>query len=121
MWTAAGAVPRDVELIIGRVFSPQVHNRLMQAANKCAKTAEKIWAERNKENEAWVNSIPELSAREAEANRKQWHHESQQPEAKRVRKRTRVQQKKDDREVHRKAIRIDIENRLREWERSTNE
>ena len=38
-----------------------------------------------------------------------------------MRKRTRVQQKKDDREVHRKAVGIDIENQLREWERSTNE
>jgi len=110
-----------VELTIGKEFSPQVHSRIMQAANKCAKTAEKIWAERNKENEAWVNSIPELRARKAEANRKQWRHEPQQPKAQRVRKRTRVQQKKDDREVHRKAVRIDIEHRLREWERSTNE
>ena len=119
VWTAAGAlaVTRDVELIIGREFSPQVHSRIMQAANKCAK----IWAERNKENEAWTNSIPELKARKAEANRKQWRHESQQPRAQRVRKRTRVQQKKDDREMHRKAVRIDIENQLREWERSTNE
>ena len=48
-------------------------------------------------------------------------HESQQPKAQRVRKRTRVQQKKDDRKVHRKAARVDIENRLREWERSTHE
>ena len=72
MWTAAGAMPRDVELIIGKEFSPQVHSRIMQAANKCAKTAEKIWTERNKENEAWINSIPELRARKAEANRKQW-------------------------------------------------
>ena len=121
VWTAAGAVPRAVELTIGKEFSPQVHSRIMQAANKCAKTAEKIWAERNKENEAWVNSIPELRARKAEANRKQWRHEPQQPKAQRVRKRTRVQQKKNDREVHRKAVRIDIEHRLREWERSTNE
>ena len=30
-------------------------------------------------------------------------------------------QKKEDREVHRKAVGIDIENQLREWERSTNE
>ena len=30
-------------------------------------------------------------------------------------------QKKEDREVNRKAVRIDIENQLREWERSTNE
>ena len=121
VWTAAGAVPRDVELIIGKEFSPQVHSRIMQAANKCAKTAEKIWAERNKENEAWVNSIPELKARKAEADKKQWRHESQQPRAQRVLKRTRIQQKKDDREVHRKAVRVDIENQLREWERSTNE
>ena len=32
-----------------------------------------------------------------------------------------MQQKKDVREVHRKAVRIDIENRLRKWERLTNE
>ena len=99
VWTAAGAVPRDVGLIIGREFSPQVHSRIMQAANKCAKTAEKIWAERNKENEAWVDSIPVLKARKVHANRKQWRHESQQPRAQRVRKMTRIQQKKDDREV----------------------
>jgi hypothetical protein len=69
--TAAGAVPRDVELIIGKEFSPQVHSRIMQVANKSAQTAEKIWAERIKENEAWVNSIPELKARKAEADKKQ--------------------------------------------------
>jgi hypothetical protein len=71
VWTAAGAAPRDAELIIGREFSPQVHSRIMQAANKCAKTAEKIWAERNKEDEAWihVSSIPELRARKAESTR----------------------------------------------------
>ena len=73
VWTAAGAVPRDVELIIGKEFSPQVHNRIVQAANKCAKAAEKIWAERNKENEAWINSILELKARKTEADEKQWH------------------------------------------------
>ena len=116
MWTAVGAVPRDVELTIGKEFSPQVHSRIMQATNKCAKTAETIWTERNKENEAWINSIPELRARarKAKANRKQWRHESLQPKTQRVRKRTRVQQKKEDREVHRKAVRIDIENQLRE-------
>ena len=38
-----------------------------------------------------------------------------------MQKRTRVQQKKDNREVHRKAVRVDIKNQLREWERSTNE
>ena len=38
-----------------------------------------------------------------------------------MRKRTRVQKKKDDREAHRKAVGFDIVNRLREWERSTNE
>ena len=32
-----------------------------------------------------------------------------------------MQQKKDDRKVHRKVVRIDREHRLREWERSTNE
>ena len=32
-----------------------------------------------------------------------------------------MQQKKEDREMHRKAVGIDIENQLREWERSTNE
>ena len=99
VWTAAGAVPRDVELIIGREFSPQVHSRVMQAAYRCAKTAEKNWTESNKENEAWMNSIPELKARKAEANRKQWRHESQQLRAQRVRKRTRVQQKKDERDA----------------------
>ena len=93
----------------------------MEAANKCAKTAEKIWEERNKENEAWISSIPELRARKTEAARTQRRHKSQQPKAQRVRKRTRVQQKRDDREVHRKAVGIGIENRLWEWERSTNE
>ena len=76
VWTAAGAVPRDVELIIGREFSPQVHSRVMQAPYKCAKTTEKIWTERNKQKEAWVNSIPELKARKVEANMKHWRHES---------------------------------------------
>ena len=121
MWTAAGAVPKDVELIIGREFSPQVHCRIMQAANKRAKTAEKILTERNKENEAWTNIIPEPKARKAEANRKQWRHESLQPKAQRVRKRSRVQQKKEDREVQRNAVGVDIENQLREWKRSTHE
>ena len=110
-----------MELVIGKEFSPQVHSRIMQAANKCAKTAEKIWAERNKENEAWVNSVPDLKARKTEADKKQWRHESLQPRAQTVLKRTRIQQKKDDREVHRKAVRVDIESQLREWERSTNE
>ena len=70
VWAAAGAVPRDVELIIGKGFSPQVHSRKMKAANRCANTAGKFWEERNTENEAWISSIPELSARKAEARRK---------------------------------------------------
>ena len=110
-----------MKLIIGKEFSPQVHGRIMKAANKCAKTAEKIWEERHKENEAWISSIPKLRARKTEATRTQWRDKSQQPKAQRMRKRTRVQQKKDDKEVHWKAVGIDIENRLREWERSTNE
>ena len=68
-------MPRDVELIMGRELNLQAHSRIVQAANKCAKATEKIWAERNKENAAWLNSIPELKARKAEANRKQWRHE----------------------------------------------
>ena len=68
-----------------------------------------------------MNSISELKARKAEADKKQWRHESQQPKAQRVLKRTRIQQKKDDREVHREAVRVDIENQLGEWERPTNE
>ena len=79
MWTAAGAVARGAELIIGKEFTPQVHSRIMQAANKGAKTTEKIWMERNKETEAWVNSVPELKARKVEADREHWRHESQQP------------------------------------------
>ena len=66
-----------------------------------------------------MHSVPELKVRKAEADKKQWRHESQRPRARRVLTRTRVQQKKDDREVHRKAV--DIESQLREWERSTNE
>ena len=65
-----------------------------------------------------MNSIPELKARKAETDKKQWRHESQQPRAQRVLKRTRIQQKKDDREVHCTAVRDDIEIQLREWERS---
>ena len=56
-----------MELIIGKELSPQVHSRIMQAAKKCAKTAEKIWEEMNTANEAWISSIPELRAREPEA------------------------------------------------------
>ena len=54
-----------------------MHNRIMKAANSCAKTAEKILTERNKDNEAWISSIPELRARKTEAAKRQWRHESQ--------------------------------------------
>ena len=67
-----------MEHTIGNEFRPQVHNRIMQAANMCAKTVEKIWAERNKENETLANSVPELKERRKEADKKQWSHESQQ-------------------------------------------
>ena len=67
LWTAAGAVPSDIELMIGSEFSLQAHSRIMQAANRCAKTAEKIWSERNENNEAWIDSIPELRARKTKA------------------------------------------------------
>ena len=58
-----------------------MHSRVMQAANKCAKTAEKIWEERNKENEAWISSILEPSARKTKATRTQWRHKSPLPKA----------------------------------------
>ena len=91
----------------------------MQAANKCAKTAEKIWDERNKRNEEWIDSIPELRARKNTAARQQWKHLSQ-PKARVPRKRSRVQQKKDEREEQRKEARTRVDGEVEVWAQSRN-
>ena len=120
LWTAAGAVPRDIELKIGSEFSPQVHSRIIQAANRCAKTAEKIWSERNENNEAWIDSLPELRARKTKAARQQWKWESQ-PTIRVPKKRNRVQQMEDARDEHRKEARIRVDESMEGWENTTNE
>ena len=119
-WTSAGAVPREIESIIGSEFSPELHSRITKAADMCAKTAETIWRERNADNEAWIDSIPELRERKTKASRKQWKYVSQK-RGKITRKKTRVQQKKADREEHRRTMRGKVVEAITEWQVETNE
>ncbi len=48
-----------------------MHSKIMEAAGRCARTAQEIWKERNEENEEWLDSIPDLRERKTEAGRRQ--------------------------------------------------
>ena len=119
LWTAAGGVPRGIESIIGSEFSPQMHSKIMEAAGRCARTAQEIWKERNEENEEWLDSIPDLRERKTEAGRRQWRHAAQ-PKEKVHRKRTRVNQKKADREEHKKRVVGEVTEKMEQWEVTVN-
>ena len=120
MWTAAGGVPRGIEALIGSEFSSQMHSKIIEAAGRCAKTAQGIWSERNEENEKWIDSILDLRQRKTEAAKRQWRHAAQ-PKEKACRKRTRVQQKRADREGHKVKVRGEVTEKMEQWEVATNE
>ena len=85
----SGLSYKQIESMIGSEFSPQMHSRIMEAAARCAQTAQEIWKGRNEENEEWLDSIPDLRERKTEAGRRQWRHTAQ-PKEKIHRKRNRV-------------------------------
>ena len=103
LWTAAGAIPAEVEHRIGRV-DPTMHSRLIEAANQCASLATKIWGIRNDSNEEWIDSIPSLRERKSEAGRKQWNYtkEGEVEQQKKERTKTRINKRKAERELHKK-------------------
>jgi hypothetical protein len=39
IWKATGGVPRGIEPIMGSGVSPQMHNKIMESAGRCAGTA----------------------------------------------------------------------------------
>ena len=86
----------------------------------CAKTAAAIWEKRNGENEAWIDSIPALRERKKEAGRNNWRYAAQKTE-KAPRKRTRLQQKKADRDDHKEAEQERVKETMAAWEKSENE
>ena len=103
LWTAAGAIPAEVEHRIGRV-DPTMHSRLIEAANQCASLATKIWRIRNDSNEEWIDSIPSLRERKSEAGRKQWNYtkEGEVEQQKKERTKTRINKRKAEKELHKK-------------------
>ena len=120
LWTASGGIPKAIEERIGTDFSPQMHSRLIKAANLCAQTAAAIWKERNEENEAWIDSIPALRERKREAGKNMWKYKAQRTD--RVpRKRNRIQQKAADRAEHKEAEEKRAELAMAEWEETENE
>ena len=120
LWTASGGIPKAIEERIGTDFSPQMHSRLIKAANLCAQTAAAIWKERNEENEAWIDSIPALRERKREAGKNMWKYKAQRTD--RVpRKRNRIQQKAADRAEHKEAEEKRAELTMAEWEETENE
>ena len=120
LWTASGGIPKAIEERIGTDFSPQMHSRLIKAANLCAQTAAAIWKERNEENEAWIDSVPALRERKREADRTQWKYTAQKAD-RAPRKRNRIQQKAADRAEHKEAEEKRAEAAMAEWEETENE
>ena len=96
-----------------------MHSKIMEAAGTCANTAHAIWKERNEKNEEWLDSIPDLRERNTEARRRQWRHVAQ-PKEKVHRKRTRVNQRKADREEHKKRVIEEVAGKMEQWEATVN-
>ena len=119
IWTAAGGVPRGIRAIIVSEFSPQMHSKIMEAAGRCACTVQEIWEERNEVNEEWLDSVPDLRERKTEAGRRQWRHAAQ-PKEKVHGKRTRVNQRKADREEHKKRVIEEVAEKMEQWEATVN-
>ena len=55
-----------------RELSTEMYSKVKEAARRCSKCAEKIWEERNKENEDWIDSKEGLKERKKEANKTEW-------------------------------------------------
>ena len=45
-----------------------MHNKIVEAAGRCAETVQEIWRERDEENEEWLDSI--ITGPQAEENRR---------------------------------------------------
>ena len=105
--------------MIGSEFSPQMHSKIMEAAWRYAETAQEILRERNAENEEWLDSIPDLRHRKTDAAKRQWRHAAQ-PREKTCRKRTRLQQKKPDREEHKVRVIAEVTEEVEQWEATVN-
>ena len=80
-------------------LSTEMYSKVKEAARRCSKCAEKIWEERNKENEDWVNSKEDLKERKKEANKTEWKFVPSVKE-KIERPKKRIQQKMHEREEH---------------------
>ena len=91
LWTAAGAIPSEIEDRIGKV-DPGTHGRLIGVANQCAQLA----------NEEWIDSTPSLRERKREAGINQWKckRDSEDEPQKRGRVKTRINKRKAERELH---------------------
>ena len=68
-----GAVPEGINERLGmKELSTEMYSKVKEAARRCSKCAEKIWEERNKENEDWVNSKEDLKERKKERSQQDW-------------------------------------------------
>ena len=67
-----------------------------------------------------MDSIPDLRQRKTDAAKRQWRHAAQ-PKEKTCRKRTRVQQKKADREEHKEKVSKGTAKKMEQWEATENE
>ena len=100
VWTAAGAVPEGINGRLGmRELSTEMYSKVKEAARRCSKCAEKIWEERNKENEDWIDSKEGLKERKKEATKTEWRFVPRVKE-KIERPKKRIQQKIHEREEH---------------------
>ena len=61
---------KKIEATISSEFSPEMHNKIMEATRRCAGTAQEIWKEGNEENEELLDSIPDLSERKTGAGKR---------------------------------------------------
>ena len=55
-----------------RELSTEMYSKVKEAARRCSKCAEKIWEERDKENEDWIDSKEGLKDRKKEVNKTEW-------------------------------------------------
>ena len=82
-----------------RELSTETYSKVKESARRCSKCAEKIWEERNKENEDWIDSKEGLTERKKEDNKTECRFVPRVKE-KTERPKRRIQQKMHEREEH---------------------
>ena len=120
VWTAAGAVPEGINKRLGmRELSTEMYSKVKEAARRGLKCAERIWEERNQENEDWIDSKEDLKERKKESNITERRFVSRVNE-KMERPRKRIQQNIYEREKHLQQQYTTTTELVHEWVENEN-